>query len=29
MWRGHALAAGAPEIFPSLAAMVGVTPLEV
>jgi myo-inositol-1(or 4)-monophosphatase len=25
MWRGHALAAGAPEIFPSLAAMVGVS----
>ncbi len=24
MWRGHALAAGAPEIFPSLAALVGV-----
>jgi myo-inositol-1(or 4)-monophosphatase len=29
MWRGHALAAGAPEIFPSLAALVGVTALAV
>ncbi|MBW4023070.1 MAG: inositol monophosphatase [Proteobacteria bacterium] len=29
MWRGHALAAGAPEVFPSLAALVGVQPLEV
>jgi myo-inositol-1(or 4)-monophosphatase len=27
MWRGHALAAGAPEIFPSLAALVGVAAL--
>jgi myo-inositol-1(or 4)-monophosphatase len=27
MWRGHALAAGAPEIFPSLAKLVGVTAL--
>jgi myo-inositol-1(or 4)-monophosphatase len=27
MWRGHALAAAAPEIFPSLAALVGVTAL--
>jgi myo-inositol-1(or 4)-monophosphatase len=27
MWTGHALAAGAPEIFPSLAAMVGVRAL--
>jgi myo-inositol-1(or 4)-monophosphatase len=27
MWRGHPLAAGAPEIFPSLAALVGVTAL--
>jgi myo-inositol-1(or 4)-monophosphatase len=29
MWRGHALAAGPAEIFPSLAALVGVTALEV
>lgn len=28
MWTGHALAAGAPEIFPSLAALVGVKALE-
>jgi myo-inositol-1(or 4)-monophosphatase len=28
MWRGHPLAAGAPEIFPSLAALVGVTALS-
>jgi myo-inositol-1(or 4)-monophosphatase len=27
MWQGHPLAAGAPEIFPSLAALVGVTAL--
>jgi myo-inositol-1(or 4)-monophosphatase len=27
MWTGHALAAGAPEIFPTLAAFVGVTAL--
>jgi myo-inositol-1(or 4)-monophosphatase len=28
MWRGHALAAGAPEIFPVMAALVGVTALH-
>lgn len=28
MWTGHALAAGAPEIFPILAGLVGVTALE-
>jgi myo-inositol-1(or 4)-monophosphatase len=25
MWRGHPLAAGAPEVFPALAALVGVS----
>ena len=29
MWRGHALAAGAPEVFPGLASLVGVAPLKV
>ena len=29
MWRGHPLAAGAPEVFPALAALAGVTALAV